>query len=312
MMRSESLRIQACGRYTSHLSVLPPVPTISAIMPSGCRIVVATLLAVLAFTAHPLSIQTPAPDQSKGAQRTDAQVYDAFDAWMKQQQQSGADPDLDVYRLVLAAQGTGASEIDRQIAVIEDRLQQAENARWNRVLTAAVPRFNTKPNAFLVEMTRGVSPGKALDVGMGQGRNALYLAQQGWTVTGFDPADKAVAAAQAQAKQLGVALNALVLRDDQFDFGKDRWDLIVLSYVGAREFVPRVYDALTPGGMVVVEAFHRDSTKNGPIGGAVVFDTNELLKLFERFRILRYEDTEAVADFGLHAERLVRLCAQKP
>ena len=231
---------------------------------------------------------------------------------MKQQQQSGVDPDLDRYRRVLAEQGTSASEIDRQIAVIEDRLQQAENARWNRVLTAAVPRFNTKPNAFLVEMTRGVSPGTALDVGMGQGRNALYLAQQGWTVTGFDPADKAVAAAQAQAKQLGLTMTALVLRDDQFDFGKDRWDLIVLSYVGAREFVPRVYDALKPGGMVVVEAFHRDSTKNGPIGGAVVFDTNELLKLFERFRILRYEDTEAVADFGLHTERLVRLCAQKP
>jgi SAM-dependent methyltransferase len=281
-------------------------------MPSVFPIVVAISLAVLAFAPASGSTQSPAKDQSRAAQRTDAQVYDAFDAWMKQQQQSGADPDLDVYRRVLAAQGTSASEIDRQIAVIEDRLQQAENARWNRVLTAAVPRFNTKPNAFLVDMTRGVSPGTALDVGMGQGRNSLYLAQQGWTVTGFDPADKAVAAAQAQAKQLGLTMTALVLRDDQFDFGKDRWDLIVLSYVGAREFVPRVYDGLKPGGMVVVEAFHHDSTKNGPIGGAVVFDTNELLKLFERFRILRYEDTDAVADFGLHTERLVRLCAQKP
>ena len=141
-----------------------------------------TLLAVLAFTAHPGSIQAPATNQSNGAPRTDAQVYDAFDAWMKQQQQSGVDPDLDVYRRVLADQGTPAPEIDRQIAVIEDRQQQAENARWNRVLTAAVPRFNTKPNAFLVDMTRGVSPGTALDVGMGQGRNSLYLAQQGWTV----------------------------------------------------------------------------------------------------------------------------------
>jgi tellurite methyltransferase len=36
---------------------------------------------------------------------------------------------------------------------------------------------------------------------MGQGRNALYLAQQGWNVTGFDPAEKAVAAAQEQAKR---------------------------------------------------------------------------------------------------------------
>jgi SAM-dependent methyltransferase len=194
----------------------------------------------------------------------------------------------------------------------EEQLQRSEKERWNRVLTAADPRFNTKPNAFLVDMTRDLTPGKALDVGMGQGRNAIYLAQRGWTVTGFDPADKAVAAAQEQAKTLGVPLTALVLRDDQFDFGKDQWDLIVLSYVGARDLDAHVYESLKPGGVVVVEAFHRDSTKNGPIGGAVVFDTNELLKLFDRFRILRYEDVEGTADFGLRKERLVRLFAQKP
>jgi hypothetical protein len=43
-----------------------------------------------------------------------------------------------------------------------------------------------------------------------------------------------------------------------------------------------------------------------------VFDTNELLKLFERFRVIRYEDTEDVSDFGLKDLRLVRLLAQKP
>jgi hypothetical protein len=43
-----------------------------------------------------------------------------------------------------------------------------------------------------------------------------------------------------------------------------------------------VAQALRPGGIVVVEASHRDATKSGPIGGAVVFDTNELLQLFFR------------------------------
>jgi hypothetical protein len=47
------------------------------------------------------------------------------------------------------------------------------------MLTAPTSTFNTQPNAFLVEMTRHLTPGKALDVGMGQGRNAIYLAQQG-------------------------------------------------------------------------------------------------------------------------------------
>jgi SAM-dependent methyltransferase len=174
------------------------------------------------------------------------------------------------------------------------------------------PAFNTQPNAFLAEMTKRLTPGKALDVGMGQGRNAIYLTQQGWAVTGFAPADQAVAAAQDQARRLGVQLTTLVLHDDQFEFGTEQWDLIVLSYVGVRRVVSRVNEALRPGGLVVVEGFHRDATKTAPIGGGGVFDTNELLRLFDRLRIVRYEDTEGVADFGLRTTRLVRLCAQKP
>ena len=216
------------------------------------------------------------------------------------------------YRAHLAKEGVAAAEIDRRIKVVNDVSNRMEADRWNRILTAAKPSFNTRPNAFLVQMVQGVAPGAALDVGMGQGRNAIYLAQQGWTVTGFDPADRAVAAAQQAASRLGVKLTALVARDDQFEFKKDAWDLVVLWYVGGREYADRVFDTLKPGGLVVVEAFHRDATKSGPIGGDVVFDTNELLTVFKRFRILRYEDTDATADFGLQRVRVVRLCAQKP
>ena len=63
--------------------------------------------------------------------------------------------------------------------------------------------------------------------------------------------------------------------------------------------------------MVVLEAFHRDATKGRPIGGAVVFDSNELLKLFGDLRIIRYEDTAAVGDFGVADTRVVRLAAIK-
>jgi hypothetical protein len=69
--------------------------------------------------------------------------------------------------------------------------------------------------------------------------------------------------------------------------------------------------SLKPGGLVVVEGFHRDSTKNSSIGGGVVFDTNELLKLFGELRVLHYEDANAVGDFGRRDTRVVRLAAQK-
>jgi hypothetical protein len=48
------------------------------------------------------------------------------------------------------------------------------------------------------------------------------------------------------------------------------------------------------------------------IGGAVVFDTNELLELFPGLRVVRYEDTVAAADFGRGETRVARLAAVKP
>ncbi|MBI1875080.1 MAG: class I SAM-dependent methyltransferase [Acidobacteria bacterium] len=248
-----------------------------------------------------------------GQQAAELQIYQKYRAWVTKQSPAAGEADLmGQYRGILADEGLSASEIERQIRVITEQGQRLEIELWNRILTSPTPSFNTSPNAFLVEMTRSINPGKALDVGMGQGRNALYLAQRGWVVTGFDPAEKAVASAQEQAKRLGMKLTALVLRDDQFDFGREQWDLIVLSYVGLRDLVPRLYDALRPGGLVVVEGFHRDATKIASIGAGVVFDTNELLKLFERFRVVRYEDTNGTADFGMQGTRVVRLCAQRP
>ena len=244
----------------------------------------------------------------------DTAAYEKFRFWLGVQPREVQEaPDLlDRYRAKLLAEGETSTAIDEQIRVIREQSKRLEVERWNRILTSAKPTFNTKPNAFLVEMTRGIPAGKALDVGMGQGRNALYLAQQGWDVTGFDPAEKAVAAAKAEAARLGLKLTTFTVGSEEFDFGKDRWDLVVLSYVSLRHLVPRVFDSIKPGGRVVVEGFHRDATKTRSIGGGVVFDTNELLTLFNKFRILHYEDTQGVGDFGLADTRLVQLCAQKP
>ena len=259
---------------------------------------------------------------------TDQQVYESFRAWMSQQlsvtvgrtDQATRSADLLTrYREVLAGEGLPASEIDRRLRVIQEQGRKLEVEIWNRVLTAEKPAFNVQPNAFLVQVAKTRKPGTALDVGMGQGRNAVYLAQQGWTVTGFDPAERAVEAARETATQLGVQLTAIVAADDTFDWGRERWDLVLLSYVGLRPMVPRVLESLRPGGLVVVEAFERDATKNASIGPGVVFDANELLTIFKELRILHYEDAEADADFGKsqagfgkERTRVVRLAAEKP
>ena len=68
-------------------------------------------------------------------------------------------------------------------------------------------RIRWEPNAFLMEVASGLKPGDALDIGMGNGRNALYLARAGWNVTGFDTASVGVAKARAAATEAKVALN---------------------------------------------------------------------------------------------------------
>ena len=272
-----------------------------------------------AFVFVCVSLSTPAtaqPPLGPKATPEETRIYEAFRDWMTRQPSDLQAADDDVlygkYVEALRHQGTSAQEADATIASLKAMGDRAEIERWNKILTSPKPFFNKGPNAFLSEMVKGVKPGRSLDVGMGQGRNTIYLAQQGWTSVGFDPADRAVAAAEAEANSLGVPITTSVAKAEEFAWGESQWDLIVLSYVGAREFTDQVTRSLKPGGMVVVEAFHRDATKSHPIGGAVVFDTNELLKVFPALRVVRYEDTTAVGDFGLEQTRVVRLAAVKP
>jgi SAM-dependent methyltransferase len=171
--------------------------------------------------------------------------------------------------------------------------------------------FSRKPNQLLVDTVRQRTPGAALDVAMGQGRNAIYLAQRGWDVTGFDSANEGVWEAEAQAKRLGVNLRTEVTTIEKFDFGVSRWDLIVLTYAPTRAVAPQVSRALKPGGVVVVEDRHLDTRR---VWLAGTFANNELIGLFPGLRVLSYEDLWARPDWSARQidERLVRLVAEKP
>ena len=176
----------------------------------------------------------------------------------------------------------------------------------------AVPTFNHNPNAFLVECVRNRRPGKALDVGMGSGRNSIYLASHGWDVTGFDVAEVGVDQARRRAKKLGVKLNGIVKSDADFDFGTKQWDLIVLTYQPFRHLLAKLKPSLKDGGILVIENFHRDTMRDRLLDEDATYRNNELLELFTDFRILRYEDTVARPDWGIEfpKNRLVRLEAQ--
>lgn len=198
--------------------------------------------------------------------------------------------------------------------------QQREYQRglWNYFLldeTWRRTRFNPAANQLLCETVRNVAPGTALDVNMGEGRNALHLAQHGWQVTGVDIADAALRYAQQRARQLGVGLTTIEHDSATFDWGLHRWDLLVLCYADEQDHANQAAAGLKPGGLVVFENFHADvnEVRKSPAGQQIGFHTKELPDLYTTagFRILRYEEPLAVADFSRETQRLVRLVAQK-
>jgi SAM-dependent methyltransferase len=187
-----------------------------------------------------------------------------------------------------------------------------ERKAYDEIYSKSGEMFSAAPNAFMVRTIAGRKSGRALDVGMGQGRNALWLAAQGWTVTGFDISPVGVEAARTEAGKRGLHIEAIVAPYEEFDWGKEKWDLIVFSYFFPQAALPRVWDALRPGGLVLVEGFHIDTARIRPLGGG--YHDNELLQLMKNYRTLIYEDVEDRQEWGLPygaTNRLVRVLAQK-
>ncbi len=190
--------------------------------------------------------------------------------------------------------------------------QDAE--RWNQIFSDPQPTFNTRPNAFLVEMVRGKQPGRALDIGMGQGRNAVYLARQGWEVTGVDISAVGIEFARKRAAEAGVKIETVLTRFQDFDVGVSRWDLIVGMYMHGlvTTQAARIIQGLKPDGMLVVEGFHRDVMRDSPERRIPLgYSTNALLEPFKGLRVKLYQDTIGQPDFSQTAGPVVRMMAVK-
>ncbi len=179
--------------------------------------------------------------------------------------------------------------------------------RFNKLYAEPSSLFSVSPNAFLARTVSGLKPGRALDVAMGQGRNSVFLAKQGWEVTGYDVADTGLEEARKSAENAGVRINAVHASHDDFDFGREQWDLIVMTYALAdmenTAFLRRVKDSLKPGGIVVVEQMNAGGTGKGP--------ANALFRSFQDLRVIHYEDVVDTAEWGLQKMRIGRIVAQK-
>jgi SAM-dependent methyltransferase len=149
-----------------------------------------------------------------------------------------------------------------------------------------------KPLPFLVEQLPNVPKGRALDLAMGEGRNAVYLAQQGFTVDGVDLSEPSVRKGIGLARSRGVRINGIVADLARYIIRPDHYDLICCFFFLDRSLFPAMIEGLRPGGAILYQSVTTDElTINPSFPREWCLEPNELLRAFRSLRILYYRET---------------------
>lgn len=177
-----------------------------------------------------------------------------------------------------------------------------------------------RPSGFLVDSVRLLKPGTALDIGSGNGRNSLYLAQHGWTVTAVDVSHVGLDQTRFTAQRLGVQVQTVAADIHRFDFGHERWDLILLIDFpfAYRKMLPRIRQGLRPGGWILIQAVSErereemKKTRDHHLSLPYTFmRRTDLDDAFAGFRVLHDDSGFFATPWGGHAW-MIRYLAQKP
>lgn len=144
---------------------------------------------------------------------------------------------------------------------------------WDQRYSASEYAYGKAPNDFLAARFAGIPRGRVLSLAEGEGRNAVFLAQQGYAVTAVDASVVGLRKAEALARELGVDIDLVHADLAGFDLGQEAWDGIVSIYVPLpsairKELHARIPAALRTGGAFLLEAFTPNQLGKGTGGGS--------------------------------------------
>ena len=164
--------------------------------------------------------------------------------------------------------------------------------RWDKKYSTEAYIFGKEPVPFLKQNVHLLPKGKALDIAIGEGRNGVFLATQGFEVVGLDISEKGLAKAHQLAKQNGVTIETRVVDLENHQLEKNAYDVILLMYYMQRDLWPQIADALKPGGMAIIETYNIDHLKHQKFNPKWLLKSNELLGAFKDMKIIRYQAYE--------------------
>lgn len=197
-------------------------------------------------------------------------------------------------------------------------------ATWNQRFADEHYVFGEAPNAYLQAQATHLKPGNALAVADGEGRNGVWLAQQGLRVDAFDFSINAVRKANALAAKQGVTMNCVCSDWQSFDWKLAHYDNIVGIFFQFAtpderlQLFRRMEASLKPGGILIIQGYttkQLDFNTGGPGKLAHMYNETMMLDAFAHLdicdlRTYEADITEGTGHKGMSG--LLGLTARKP
>ena len=166
--------------------------------------------------------------------------------------------------------------------------------KWNERYASSQLVWSQAANKDLITQVSGLLPARALDLGTGEGRNAIWLAQQGWQVTAVDFSHAGIEKGQQLAINSSVEVNWIVSDACQYE-DHDGFDLVVVLYLHTAMderdlWLPKAIQMVRPGGSFIYIGHDPENIQHG-VGGPknpeVLPDVRELTRHLSNFDIVQ-------------------------
>jgi SAM-dependent methyltransferase len=175
------------------------------------------------------------------------------------------------------------------------KVSQDSKTQWDQRYSKPSFIFGKSPAKFLAENYHFIPfESSVLDMGMGEGRNAVFMAQKGYKVTGVDLSSVAVKKSYLLAQEFGVKIKGVVASLKEYKIAPESFDAIICFYWVDRSMIEKIKTWLRPGGILIYEAYTLKQREKNLTKRADGIDNylreQELLKLFSGMRVLKYEE----------------------
>lgn len=203
---------------------------------------------------------------------------------------------LFLFLFIFAAYGRDPISGSRFQQLSGVKVSQDSKTQWDQRYSRPTFIFGKSPAQFLAENYQYIPyEGTVLDMGMGEGRNAVFLAQKGYKVTGVDLSSVAVKKSYLLAQEFGVKIKGVVASLKDYKINPGTFDAIICFYWVDRGMVDKIKTWLKPGGILIYEAYtlrerDRDPGKRSDPLNDNYLREEELLRFFPGMRILKYQE----------------------